>query len=82
MQRMNIQWLPVIASIGIGAVAYSMMTGRGGQLQSFLPLITNMMGQQGTQGQQNQQQGQQDTLSQIAQQSQQQNQKDQRPSVH
>jgi hypothetical protein len=34
----NIQLLPIVASIGIGAAAYSMMTGRGGQLQNMIPL--------------------------------------------
>ncbi|MCJ7983259.1 hypothetical protein [Priestia megaterium] len=34
----NIQVLPIVASIGIGAAAYSMMTGRGGQLQNMIPL--------------------------------------------
>ena len=34
----NIQVLPIIASIGIGAAAYSMMTVRGGQLQNMVPL--------------------------------------------
>jgi hypothetical protein len=38
MKKDNIQILPIIASIGIGAAVYSMMTGRGGQLQNILPL--------------------------------------------
>ena len=40
----NIQILPIIASVGIGAAAYSMMTGRGGQLQNMMPLsqLSNM----------------------------------------
>ncbi|MBR7553937.1 hypothetical protein ACFFJI_04000 [Allobacillus sp. GCM10007491] len=45
----NVDWLPIVASIGIGAAAYSMMTGRGGQLQQMIPGINNMMGQ-GQQG--------------------------------
>ncbi|WP_415762859.1 hypothetical protein ACMYUM_29070 (plasmid) [Priestia megaterium] len=36
--KSNIQVLPIVASIGIGAAAYSMMTGRGGQLQNMIPL--------------------------------------------
>ncbi|MFD1707226.1 hypothetical protein ACFSCZ_10835 [Siminovitchia sediminis] len=42
----NIQVLPIVASIGIGAAAYSMMTGRGGQLQNMMPQLSNM-GNQG-----------------------------------
>ncbi|PLR68641.1 MULTISPECIES: hypothetical protein [Bacillaceae] len=38
----NIQLLPIVASIGIGAAAYSMMTGRGGQLQNMMPQLTGM----------------------------------------
>jgi hypothetical protein len=38
IMKNNIQVLPIIASIGIGAAAYSMMTGRGGQLQNMVPL--------------------------------------------
>ncbi|WP_169513894.1 hypothetical protein [Halalkalibacillus halophilus] len=49
MQGKNIQWIPMIASIGIGAATYSMMTGKGGQLQQVMPMITGMTGQ----GQQN-----------------------------
>lgn len=41
----NIQLLPIVASIGIGAVAYSMMTGRSGQLPNVIPQLTNMGGQ-------------------------------------
>lgn len=40
--RNNIQFLPIIASIGIGAAAYSMMTGRGGQLQNMFPQLSGM----------------------------------------
>lgn len=43
----NIQVLPIIASIGIGAAAYSMMTGRAGQLQNMIPQLSNMGGQTG-----------------------------------
>ncbi|MCG7343970.1 hypothetical protein MHZ92_07490 [Sporosarcina sp. ACRSL] len=38
----NIQVLPIVAAIGIGAAAYSLMTGRGGQLQNMLPQLTKM----------------------------------------
>lgn len=38
----NIQLLPIVASIGIGAAAYSMMTGRGGQLQNMMPQLSGM----------------------------------------
>ncbi|RPF53441.1 hypothetical protein [Aquisalibacillus elongatus] len=89
MNMRNIQWLPMIASIGIGAAAYSMMTGRGGQLQSFLPMITNMMNQQQNKSQTtnqatqtNQQQNQPNPMGPIAQQAQQNQQQQQRPSVH
>ncbi|KAB2491758.1 hypothetical protein [Priestia endophytica] len=41
----NIQVLPIVASIGIGATAYTMMTGRGGQLQNMLPQMSNMNNQ-------------------------------------
>ncbi|MBM7551309.1 hypothetical protein [Thalassobacillus pellis] len=44
MQRRNIRWLPMIASIGIGAATYSMMTGQGGQLQNMVSGMTNMAG--------------------------------------
>ncbi|WP_408010542.1 hypothetical protein ACJROX_09645 [Pseudalkalibacillus sp. A8] len=48
MNRRNIQWLPVIASVGIGAAAYSMMSGRqAGQLQNVIPGMTNMGGMGG-----------------------------------
>ncbi|KOP81161.1 hypothetical protein ACFFHH_00220 [Cytobacillus solani] len=52
--RNNIQILPIIASIGIGAAAYSMMTGRGGQLQNMIPQLSNMSGGQGANNQNNQ----------------------------
>ncbi|WP_242057496.1 hypothetical protein [Halobacillus yeomjeoni] len=45
MKTGNVQWIPIIASIGIGAATYSMMTGQGGQLQNVLPGIANMSGQ-------------------------------------
>jgi hypothetical protein len=38
MPKGNIQLLPLIASIGIGTAAYSMMTGRGGQIEKVIPL--------------------------------------------
>jgi hypothetical protein len=41
----NIQMLPIIASVGIGAAAYSMMTGRAGQLQNVMPQMLNMSSQ-------------------------------------
>lgn len=44
----NIQILPIIASVGIGAAAYSLMTGRGGQLQNMIPLA-NMGNQEANQ---------------------------------
>lgn len=47
----NIQVLPIVAAIGIGAAAYSLMTGRGGQLQNMLPQLSNMSNQ-GTANQQ------------------------------
>lgn len=87
----NIEWLPMMASIGIGAAAYSMMTGRGGQLQSFLPVIANMMNQQGQMGQKQQggasqhqkQQNSMGTLAQQAQQGQHQNQnQNHQPPIH
>lgn len=43
--RNKLQVLPIIASVGIGAAAYSMMTGRGGQLQNMIPGLSNMSGQ-------------------------------------
>ncbi|HZG71508.1 MAG TPA: hypothetical protein VEY51_08210 [Chondromyces sp.] len=45
VMKNNIQVLPIIASIGIGAAAYSMMTGRGGQLQNMIPQLSNMSNQ-------------------------------------
>ncbi|UKJ83675.1 hypothetical protein H1W83_28885 (plasmid) [Priestia megaterium] len=45
MMKNNIQILPIVASIGIGAAAYSMMTGRGGQLQNMMPQLANMNNQ-------------------------------------
>ncbi|MGI8317202.1 hypothetical protein [Halobacillus mangrovi] len=49
MKNRNIQWLPIVASIGIGAATYSMMTGQGGQLQNVLPGLAKMSGQQNQQ---------------------------------
>ncbi|ENH96738.1 hypothetical protein J416_09579 [Gracilibacillus halophilus YIM-C55.5] len=49
--RNNIQWLPILGSIGIGVAAYTMMNngqGQGRQIQEFLSNATNM----GNQGQQ------------------------------
>ena len=43
--RNNIQLLPIVASIGIGAVAYSMMTVQSGQLSNVIPQLTGMSGQ-------------------------------------
>ncbi|UOK56268.1 hypothetical protein LIT32_12745 [Bacillus sp. CMF21] len=45
MNKNNIQILPIVASIGIGAAAYSLMTGRGGQLQNMMPQLTGMSSQ-------------------------------------
>ena len=45
MMKNNIQILPIVASIGIGAAAYSMMTGRGGQRQNMMPQLANMNNQ-------------------------------------
>ncbi|MCA0969897.1 hypothetical protein LCM20_04800 [Halobacillus litoralis] len=45
MKKNNIQWLPIIASVGVGAATYSMMTGQGGQLQNALPGIAKMTNQ-------------------------------------
>ncbi|GIN89751.1 hypothetical protein J6TS1_38240 [Siminovitchia terrae] len=42
MRNNKIQILPIIASVGIGAAAYSMMTGRGGQLSNMIPQLSNM----------------------------------------
>ncbi|MCF6409344.1 hypothetical protein [Pseudalkalibacillus salsuginis] len=47
MNRRNVNWLPVIASVGIGAAAYSMMTGQAGQLQNVIPGLSNMGGMGG-----------------------------------
>ncbi|MGM8215362.1 hypothetical protein ACLIA0_07270 [Bacillaceae bacterium W0354] len=47
MQMKNVEWLPIVASIGIGAATYSVMTGKGGQLQNLIPAITNMASGQG-----------------------------------
>ncbi|WP_221563556.1 hypothetical protein [Alkalihalobacillus sp. TS-13] len=45
MNRRNIQWLPIIASVGIGAAAYNMMSGKqAGQLQNMIPGMGNMGG--------------------------------------
>jgi ABC-type Fe3+ transport system permease subunit len=45
MNKNNFQILPIIASVGIGAAAYSLMTGRGGQLQNMMPQLTGMSSQ-------------------------------------
>ncbi len=42
IMKNNVQILPIIASIGIGAAAYSMMTGRSGQLQNMMPQLSNL----------------------------------------
>ncbi|MCP3033518.1 hypothetical protein LF817_19520 [Halobacillus sp. A1] len=36
MNYKNIQWLPIVASVGIGAATYSMMTGQSNQLTSMI----------------------------------------------
>ncbi|MBO0993804.1 hypothetical protein IPU53_12350 [Bacillus sp. SD088] len=51
MMKSNVQVLPIIASIGVGAVAYSMMTGKAGQLQNMIPQLSGMS-QQGSSQQQ------------------------------
>ncbi|WP_168927327.1 hypothetical protein [Halobacillus salinus] len=43
--KKNIQWLPILASVGVGAATYSLMTGQGGQLQNALPGIAKMTNQ-------------------------------------
>ncbi|MGP4061528.1 hypothetical protein [Halobacillus sp. H74] len=45
MEKKNVQWLPIVASIGIGAATYSMMTGQAGQLQNVIPSLAKMSGQ-------------------------------------
>ena len=45
MEKNKVQWLPIIASVGVGAATYSVMTGQGGQLQNVLPGLTKMAGQ-------------------------------------
>ncbi|MBD8003695.1 hypothetical protein [Bacillus norwichensis] len=42
MRNKKVQILPIIASVGIGAAAYSMMTGRGGQLSNMIPQLSTM----------------------------------------
>ncbi|WP_338472760.1 hypothetical protein R4Z10_08540 [Niallia sp. XMNu-256] len=49
MPKGNIQFLPLIASIGIGTAVYSMMTGRGGQLEKMIPLAGMMSQSNGKQ---------------------------------
>ncbi|WP_173915827.1 hypothetical protein [Halobacillus sp. Marseille-Q1614] len=44
MRNRNIQWLPIIASIGIGAATYSMMTGQANQLPNMLQNVSNLAG--------------------------------------
>lgn len=58
MQMKDIEWLPIVASIGVGAVTYSVMTGKGGQIKSFIPMIANMAQGQGQQDQSQSQSGQ------------------------
>jgi hypothetical protein len=57
MQTKNSAWLPIVASIGVGAATYSLMTGRAGQLQNMITGITGVAGtsQQTQQTQQNNQ---------------------------
>ncbi|MFG6148255.1 hypothetical protein [Halobacillus sp. B23F22_1] len=40
----NIQWLPLVASVGIGAATYSMMTGQSNQLTSVVQNAAKMAG--------------------------------------
>ncbi|MFD2682402.1 hypothetical protein [Bacillus seohaeanensis] len=53
----NSAWLPIVASIGVGAATYSLMTGRAGQLQNMITGMTGMASnnQQAPQTQQNNQ---------------------------
>jgi hypothetical protein len=47
---MNMQqnrWMPLVAGIGIGAAAASMMRGQGGQLKKIIPQFANMTGATG-----------------------------------
>ncbi|WP_164525469.1 hypothetical protein [Siminovitchia acidinfaciens] len=57
MPNNKIQILPIIASVGIGAAAYSMMTGRGGQLSNMIPQFSTMGQGQGKGSNQNQSMG-------------------------
>jgi hypothetical protein len=36
------RWVPLVAGIGIGAAAASMMRGNGGQLKKYIPQVTKM----------------------------------------
>ncbi|MFC7061505.1 hypothetical protein [Halobacillus seohaensis] len=40
----NIQWLSLVASVGIGAATYSMMTGQSNQLTSMVQGAAKMAG--------------------------------------
>ncbi|WP_228550221.1 hypothetical protein [Salinibacillus xinjiangensis] len=56
MANQQRNWLPIVASVGIGAAAYYSMkrgSGMGNLVQKFGPLMTGMGGQ--NQSQQNQQ---------------------------
>ncbi|MCP3025362.1 hypothetical protein [Halobacillus sp. A5] len=44
MKNRNIQWLPIVASVGIGAATYSMMTGQSNQLTSVVQSAAKMAG--------------------------------------
>ncbi|WP_179134015.1 hypothetical protein [Halobacillus massiliensis] len=44
MRNRNIQWLPIVASIGIGAATYSMMTGQANQLPQMLQSAARFAG--------------------------------------
>jgi hypothetical protein len=44
MKTQQNRWMPLIAGIGIGAAAATMMRGQGGQLKKVIPQITNMAG--------------------------------------
>ncbi|HET7628495.1 MAG TPA: hypothetical protein VFK44_08930 [Bacillales bacterium] len=60
--RNNNVWIPIVASVGVGAAAYYSMT-KGGKniqnaLQQMVPFVTNLGGATQAGGQQTQAQGQ------------------------
>jgi TRAP-type uncharacterized transport system fused permease subunit len=42
MNTQQNRWMPLVAGIGIGAAAASMMRGNAGQLKKFIPMVTQM----------------------------------------